>query len=475
VKTKFSAKENSLCFVFAFLLPFYANAQGMRGSDLASTIKWHDELASRFKAGDTNVPLLSMAWFFSGVWFCNVDQAGGVSAGLDTGHSIRGGLGKVPLNETNRALIVQLINSLPPPPSQLVPDERKIVLSGIRSNQWFQNIYDRANVPKEVEQLYEITGSQLVWFFRQLKGVRIAHSDLGHFVCAARGVPIAVLLGQSRLQVLDMSSGNLTDRLRVMPYDFGWSPLDRLVMSPDGKLLVYATHYGVHGIDLKTKKQLWQKGHLERDGLASKELAIGSDKDQFLFASGAHTLERWDLATGRYLATLATNQPGIEFLEVSRNGRVLVAGFDNNRSIAIWEVEKNEPIRRITEPGPAGIGVSPDGETIAISVYGHNKLQLFNWRSNETKEVPMRIPYASYHFISIYWSSDGKQVAACIDSDPRSIVLYDAATWKPFAQWICGGAFGQVEFVFADDNNLVQLKGPEIFHLEVPRKSLSEN
>ena len=120
---------------------FAAVGQGMRSGNPDAYIKELHDLAGRFKAGETNVSILAMGWFSHGVNFCQVEQSGRVVAGLNTGLSIRGGSNRDSLDVTNRLMLLDTINNLPPPPSRSIPTERQVVISGIRSNQWFYGVY----------------------------------------------------------------------------------------------------------------------------------------------------------------------------------------------------------------------------------------------------------------------------------------------------------------------------------------------
>jgi hypothetical protein len=147
----------SLIFTCFFVLA--ASGQSIPGTDHSDNIKGHASLAARFKAGDTNVPLLSMTWFSGGSSFCSVERSGKVISG----HSGFYNSGRItgPLDATNRHLLIETMNRLPPPPNELLPDRRQILVSGIRSNKWFHAVYDRANIPEPVSKLYAITGAQI--------------------------------------------------------------------------------------------------------------------------------------------------------------------------------------------------------------------------------------------------------------------------------------------------------------------------
>ena len=143
---------------------YSALGQGFRGVRPSEVIKSHENYAARFKAGDTNTPIFAMDWFescrgddesCSSLW-CRVDKAG-ISKNWYLRFLGTAG-GTVVLDSAKLHLLVETINQLPPPPKAWLPGVRQIIVSGIRSNQWFYGVYDRADIPKEVKNLWEIAG-----------------------------------------------------------------------------------------------------------------------------------------------------------------------------------------------------------------------------------------------------------------------------------------------------------------------------
>ena len=349
----------------------------------------------------------------------------------------------------------------------------------MRSNQWVHWVYDRGNVPRQVERLFEITSVSLEWFVPQAKDSQFSHAESGGVRAVARDVPVAVLAGHDLLQVLDMRDSPATHAslFQELPYSFrvsAWAPWESIVVSPDGKLIVLAISCGVLVVDWKAGKPIWQKGHLEQEGRSNNALAFGGDKGQFLFVAGAHTVERWDLPTGRKLATLATNQPVVKLLTTSRDGRVLLAGFSDDsslgslaRTFAVWEADKDQPLRRFVEPGLTAAGISPDGQQIALSRCPEKGLVIYNWQTDQRKEVPLRLPSAASAAYRLYWAPDGKRVAAVVNGFPPSVFIYDASTWKPIAQWNCLRQGEMPSFSFTKDGVLLQLRGADLNALDV--------
>jgi len=90
-------------------------------------------------------------------WF-NLDQSGQASTGVS---SISNFTHWYTLSKTNLLSLLEALGNLPEPPKGKLPYERQIMISGIRSNEWFRAIYDRAAIPKEVATVFEREG--LTW------------------------------------------------------------------------------------------------------------------------------------------------------------------------------------------------------------------------------------------------------------------------------------------------------------------------
>lgn len=465
-------------FLGAILLLFFLPSfwpvltGGVRGRYL----RQQKHYAATFKAGDTNVPLFAMDWFAPTVHFCRVNQAGQGAARRDVGHAIQAGV-SISLDETNLQALVETINHLPPPPKHSLPVERQIVVSCIRSNQWFRATYDRGDIPRELERVSEITGAYLPWYIPRVQGRSVARANDGGFFCVATEASVAVSAGNRVLQVwnLDDSFPKASSPLKVIsdiPSLFEYQ--HPVAVSPDGSVIAVATHYGLYAVDWKNEKLLWKAGALEHEGYSGKHLAIGG-KGQTLYAAGAHTIERWNLLSGQRLGVLIAKDLNLDnvvrFLRTSRNGNVLVAGFGNfnqrPNSFAVWESGKDEPALKFEETEGAGADLSPDGEWIALSRFGRENLVLFRWRTGERKEVPLRNSRSCYR---VLWSPDGKRLAAYTDSTyPASVLIYDTGNWKPIGHWECGQIGQGSEFSFGKDGTLYQIRNNELNALDIPR------
>jgi WD40 repeat protein len=458
--------------LLAFFMPTFwpAMSGGVRGRYL----RQQKHYAAAFKAGDKSIPLFAMDWFGPTVHFCRVNQSGRGSARRDVGHAIQAGV-SISLDQTNLQALVETINRLPPPPKRSLPDVRQIVVGCIRSNQWFRAVYDRADVPSELERIAAMTGAALPWHIPTVQGYAVARATSGGFICAVTEAAIAMAAGDNCLHIwkLEGSSRQLSSPLKLVPGRlslFEWE--HPVAITPDGNTVAAATDYGLYCVDWHKEKVLWKADALEHEGYYGKHLAIG-DNGRTLFAAGAHTVERWDLASGEKHAVLIANEPNgdgiVRFLQASRNGRVVIAGFGlhyNRRpqSFAVWDVRRNEAALKFEEEEGAYADLSPDGEWIALSRFGREDLELFKWRTGERKEVRLRNSQVDY---SVYWSPDEKRLAAYVDTYPASILIYDTTSWKPIACWNCGRIGQGSEFIFGQNGILYQIRGNEINALDV--------
>jgi hypothetical protein len=411
-----------------------------------------DSYADLFQKGDTNAPLLAMDWFRGPRVdeFCRVSRSGTIQSAREViNWAIQGGH-RGQLDHTHLQSLIAIINVLPPPTKSTLPQERWLVLRGIRTNEWFKYIYDRADVPKEVEQLYAITGAYLEWSIPLVEGRSITTNSDSSFFIVAKDASVGISSSSRGIQLWDLNLEHIQDTLPsdIVPLRPGFR--HSRALSPDGTILIeaksggtYWDESGVCAVDLKKGQTLWKTHEPEHEGCYDQHLAVGGDKGQFAFVAGAHTIERWDLATGKCVAVLATNRPTVQFLKTSQDGKILVAGFNTMNgqcwyvpsAFTVWRVDVDKPAAHIDEGRPVAACISPDGQIIALSVFGDKSVQLWDWQNGTKQELPLRLPYGELSVASMSWSPDRTRVAANVSAVQKSIIVYDAITWKPLACW----------------------------------------
>lgn len=131
-------------------------AQNIPGRLETNSINFHEDLCKRFKAGDTNVPLLKLDSFEGPLKGGSLSREGKIASGWYNGISNPGSWRS--LDKTNLVLVIKAIDALPPAHNEPLPLKRQLHISGIRSNQCFHAIYDLNECPKEVGKLLDLFG-----------------------------------------------------------------------------------------------------------------------------------------------------------------------------------------------------------------------------------------------------------------------------------------------------------------------------
>ena len=463
--------------VSAFFFISMVSAIGQIFSRSAYDIVDQDEYGKRFKSGNNDVPLLALDWFSSKQvdQFCYVSQAGAVSSRRNViNWAYQGGFSRQ-LDAAHLYVLTATIETLPAPPQTVPPKERWLVVRGIRNHQWFKFIYDRADVPDEVAKLYEITGAYLAWSIPEVTGHVIVHADgvgdLSAFMVAAKA-PFAISTGMQ--QGLRVWTLNGTSQGAASPLEKGRGAGlgAAAALSPDGGTIVYTSSQlqrvnentwtpgpVLIARDWQNKRTLWTNS-IDPDG---KNLVIA---DNCLFVVVDNAIIRLDLATGAERGTWATNDSGISFLQASRDGKTLAAGFGDN-SFAIWKIDQPEPCFQFVEPsGAKNIALSADGARLAICLNDPpGGFIIRDLHSKERKEISL--PAISPGIYSVLWSPDGKTIAARVGGGSSSVVLYDTVTWKPLAQWQFGHPGTMSALGFENDGTLVGLIAGDLLGVDI--------
>ncbi len=141
---------------------FVATQTGALGQNIPSwfqtnSVQAHEALYSRFKAGDTNLPLLRVD-VFQGLPQTGFAGKDGKLWSYQCGSISNHGWSRT-LGPTELALLIKVVNALPPPSKEPIPLDRQIHISGVRSNQWFHFVYDIQAFPREVEEICKTFGS----------------------------------------------------------------------------------------------------------------------------------------------------------------------------------------------------------------------------------------------------------------------------------------------------------------------------
>jgi len=437
----------------------------------------HHEMADKFKSGDTNTPLLLLEWFINDryVQSCRVSKSGW-ACWSDYGQLDGSGRGGVKLDADQQEQLVESMNILPPAPT-LPLKNRWLLVSGIRSNAWFTQIYDRADIPVEVEKLFSITHGRLEWIVGDAESSTNVAGRYGdtwvNFLQTASKAPIAVSSSA-------VASGRSSDSIQLWDTKewkeimipavqgfttFAWCTA---VLSSNGQFIAMGVLGGARGVDLTTGSVRWDFKHDIHDNhWAIKQLAFAQGDKQLAVAL-PNAVEIWDALTGKRLDVLVTNEAEIDLMKASRDGKLL-AIVSGKKKIQIWDLEKRTLVRESMDAARYvyAIEFSPDGQCLAFSGAPYRDgFVLWDLKTGNTTQIPARGSQYFDEMVSLTWSSDGKFFAATPQG--RDSLIFNAHTWKPIARWHgVGGAAGCIAFT-ADGKLLSRLNDGSLRVLDVP-------
>jgi WD40 repeat protein len=213
-----------------------------------------------------------------------------------------------------------------------------------------------------------------------------------------------------------------------------FGPFLNMVFSPDGRTLAVTVGDGT--VDL------WNAATHNRvvlragrpDAGPSAVLAFGPDGRTLATASEpGDTVQLWDVATGRRLASLRTDPFGstvtlgssLPYLRFSPDGHTLATLSPVAGPIRLFDIATHTRLGSLPSASVAGLAFSPDGRAIAtLGTDGTVRL----WNTATQRQLGSLVlghppPYSSRY---LAFSSDGRTVAVA-DGD-GTVRLWDAAT-----------------------------------------------
>jgi WD40 repeat protein len=291
--------------------------------------------------------------------------------------------GRKQLEDSELDSLREAIAKLPAPPSRPDP-ERWLLVSGIRSNEWLTSIYDRRDIPQEVERLFAITGAPIVWDVPQVQSSaktaarpsdwRPGYIDV--FKTAAHA-PVAVSGSGGSIQVWDLRQP--PDQRTPDTETFegtGWQG-SAVAISTDGSLIAAGREEiarAIYAVETATGKVRW-RAELPQFGpdKVVQDLAfVGTN--QLLAVQFLNSIELWDTSSGHRHAVLTSLEGEHPVMQSSRDGRCLAVLLDRGNfepaHIKIWDFAEPGSVHEIVESHPAyGIRLfafSPDNRYLAL-------------------------------------------------------------------------------------------------------------
>jgi hypothetical protein len=243
---------------------------------------------------------------------------------------------------TNFAELAEAVAHLPPPPTNQPPEERWLLVSGIRSNQWFTFIYDRADVPVEVDELFQIAGAGVRWILPQVNSstnlealpggikrwntFRLGLRNQQTITFPMNGINLDFTISDDgkTLEETNLATGEKVDSLDIDP-----SGVEVITASHDGYFLAVTSQNGDGTIRVW---DLQRKGPPKILNDFKWLLCLEFSPDgQYLAASGAdyrNAFGVWDWRAGKKILIrdlFFYGQPCADSLAWSPDGKIFVA------------------------------------------------------------------------------------------------------------------------------------------------------
>jgi eukaryotic-like serine/threonine-protein kinase len=167
------------------------------------------------------------------------------------------------------------------------------------------------------------------------------------------------------LVLLDATTGRLSrvlDSYRLK----GEVPHASLVFSGDGRFLAAAVEKQVQLWDVATGKE--RARFVAESDFAQHGLALSPDGAKIAFTGPQHSVEVWDLPTGKRLAIYKGHVGPVTAIAFSPRGD-RIASESTDATLKIWEATTSQEIRSLkgTQSVWAGLAFSPDGKYLLSS------------------------------------------------------------------------------------------------------------
>jgi WD40 repeat protein len=247
---------------------------------------------------------------------------------------------------------------------------------------------------------------------KKLGSLPVAEGQLYRIGLAPGGKTVAAAIngpGTHSIRLWDVATGAERLLLEHKTHD------ENLTFSPDGKFLGAAGRDALRVWDVSTDKLLQQ--------VSAEAWCLVFSPDSKKIASGNMdgTVQLWDVATGKEVATLKAKLPhDIQCLAFSPDGQVLAAG--GQAGLRLWDLVGRKEVYQLPDRMVYELVFAPNSKVLAAS--GGSNIRL--WDVTTGKQLLHRSGHND-QVDSIVVSSDGKVLVSTSYSD-GTLCFWDAKT-----------------------------------------------
>jgi WD40 repeat protein/serine/threonine protein kinase len=182
--------------------------------------------------------------------------------------------------------------------------------------------------------------------------------------------------------------------------------VENVVLTPDGKRALSASHDGTVGVwDLETRKELFSlKGHTA----PVHGVDVTPDGKRGVSAGWDNAVIYWDLEKGQAIRTLSGHTGQAQSVVFSPNGKGCLSGASDN-TMRLWNLETGQQLRQFAgHTGPVwSVAFLPGGDR-AVSGSFDGTVRL--WDVDEGRELSCWALGSAIHALAV--SPDGRRLAA---------------------------------------------------------------
>ncbi|KAJ3295141.1 hypothetical protein HDU76_006883 [Blyttiomyces sp. JEL0837] len=258
-----------------------------------------------------------------------------------------------------------------------------------------------------------------VWDFKTGKEIMKIDQQVLH--CVSNNDKLMATLGGGRILIWDLVKVKV---IHTVTHAYG-----RMTFTPDSRHLAIScsADLSVAVIDVTSglivkRLQGYVRTTITKDDMILRDFCFSPDGARIFLALGGN-VEIWDCDTGYGMQTLFGHQSHVESVQVSKDGKMIVSGSDDN-TVRVWDSETGGNLWQLSGHTLriTAVAISDDGTKILSASFDKS---LILWDIKTGRKL-QQLPGQS-HMKCCAISPDGKTAVSAGSHDGGGIALWDLA------------------------------------------------